>query len=116
MVGLILSNHPESDLADLLFSPTALASYTGLHTKTSVQLQVQEWYFAFLFIQVFFLVSVATGATGVIELVIDNPAQVPNILAKKIPSASNFFFSYLLLQAFGISGGALIQVVRLFLL
>lgn len=92
-----------------------LAKYQGNHTTIQVELAVQNWYFAFLFIQVFLIVTVSSSIFTIIKEISQTPGQTPNILAENIPKASNFFFSYLLLQAFGTSGGTLLQILGLIL-
>lgn len=76
----------------------------------AIESTVQGMYFAFLFIQVFLVVSISSGITTVIDELFDNPAKAPQILAQNLPKASNFFFSYLILQGFAVSGGALLQI------
>lgn len=93
---------------------TAFARIQGLHTGMSIELAVQGMYFAFLFVQVFLVVSISSGITSVISDLTESPTSAPTILAQNLPKASNFFFSYLLLQAFAQSGGALLQIGGLF--
>ena len=76
----------------------------------SVELSVQGMYFAFLFVQVFLVVSISSGLTATIKTLTNNPTSAPQVLAQNLPKASNFFFSYLLIQAFAQSGGALLQI------
>ena len=76
----------------------------------SIELAVQGMYFAFLFVQVFLVVSISSGMGAVIQKLSENPTAAASILAENLPKASNFFFSYLLLQAFAQSGGALMQI------
>lgn len=47
---------------------------------------------------------------AVIQKLSENPTAAASILAENLPKASNFFFSYLVLQAFAQSGGALMQI------
>ncbi|KAI5805211.1 DUF221 domain protein [Geopyxis carbonaria] len=89
------------------------ARIKGAHTGMAIEKSVQAMYFAFLFVQVFLVVSISSGITAVVEEISKQPFQAPEILAKNLPKASNFFFSYLLLQAFTVSGGALLQIVVL---
>ncbi|KAK6519792.1 hypothetical protein TWF506_000086 [Arthrobotrys conoides] len=92
-----------------------LGRYSGLPTRTAADRTVQNWYFAFLFITVFFVVSVSSALFGTIKDFVRDPVSIPTKLAATLPRASNFFFSYLLVQALGISGGALLQIAPLFL-
>lgn len=91
-----------------------LARSQGDHTGMAVELSVQTYYFAFLFVQVFLVVSISSGITTVINQISNGPQSVPSILASNLPKASNYFFSYLLLQALSVSAGALVQVMGLF--
>ncbi|KAL9613587.1 MAG: hypothetical protein Q9167_001869 [Letrouitia subvulpina] len=91
-----------------------LARTQGDSTGMIVELSVQSYYFAFLFIQLFLVVTLGSGIGATVQQIRDNPAQVPAILASNLPKSSNFFFSYMLLQALSVSGGALVQLVSLF--
>ena len=90
-----------------------LAKNQGVQTGMAVELAVQDYYFFFLFIQVFLVVSISSAITTVITEITKNPQSVPSILASNLPKASNYFFSYLLLQALSTSAGALVQVMSL---
>lgn len=90
-----------------------LAKNQGVHTGMAVELAVQDSYFAFLFIQVFLVVSISSGITTVLKELTNNPASVPALLAQNLPKASNYFFSYMLLQALSVSAGALLQLFSL---
>jgi len=84
--------------------------FQGNRTGTAVELSVQNYYFFFLFVQVFLVVSISSGITTVIQQITKSPQSVPSILAQNLPKASNYFFSYLLLQALSTSAGALMQI------
>ena len=90
-----------------------LARIQGSHTGMAVELSVQQYYFGFLFVQVFFVVSVSSGITTVFDDIKRSIGSTPSILAANLPKASNYFFSYLLLQALSTSAGALVQVLSL---
>ena len=90
-----------------------LAKIQGDYTGMSVELSVQRYYFAFLFVQVFLVVSISSGITTIISQITHDPQSVPAILAQNLPKASNYFFSYLLLQALSVSAGALVQIMGL---
>ncbi|KAL8694289.1 MAG: hypothetical protein Q9218_001057 [Villophora microphyllina] len=91
-----------------------LAKSQGNHTGMAVELSVQTYYFTFLFVQVFLVVSISSGITNTITQLTNNPTNVPAILATNLPRATNYFFSYMLLQALTVSAGALAQVGGLF--
>lgn len=114
ILGLISGILPPLGLAILMailpIILRTLAKLQGMHTGMTIELAVQGMYFGFLFVQVFLVVSISSGFGPVFDELSQNPTSVASILAKNLPKASNFFFSYLLLQAFAQSGGALMQI------
>jgi hypothetical protein len=84
----------------------------GLHTGMAVELTVQNYYFAFLFVQLFLVVAISSSFSTIIKNV-TNVTSWPQLLAENIPLSSNYFFSYMILQAMSVSAGALVQVVNL---
>ncbi|GAW18866.1 hypothetical protein ANO14919_083480 [Xylariales sp. No.14919] len=90
-----------------------LAGFKGAKTGTQKTEAVQQFYFAFLFVQVFLIVSLASGATTILKSVLQNPASITDTLASKLPSAANYFFSYMILQSLSASSGTLLQIGEL---
>ncbi|UPX17273.1 uncharacterized protein EKO05_0007639 [Ascochyta rabiei] len=87
-----------------------LAGATGTTTSGERELLVQNFYFAFVFIQLFLVVSLSSGITATIEKITSNPTSVPQTLAESLPKSANYFFSYMILQALSISSGTLLQI------
>jgi hypothetical protein len=87
-----------------------LAGMTGTTTAGERELLVQNFYFAFVFVQLFLVVSISTGLTTAVQGLIDNPISAPGLLAQNLPKAANYFFSYMILQALSISSGTLLQI------
>lgn len=87
-----------------------LAGATGTTTSGERELLVQNFYFAFVFIQLFLVVSLSTGITATIEKITNDPVSVPQTLAENLPRSANYFFSYMILQALSISSGTLLQI------
>jgi calcium permeable stress-gated cation channel len=90
-----------------------LAKLQGVGTGTAVELAVQWYYFAFLFVQVFLIVTVSSSIPYIIGRIKTGNIDiqfVPNILASTLPNAANYFFSYMILQALSTSAGVLLQV------
>ena len=117
VIAIIQGILPQALLALLLFLLPFILRFLsktqGDHTGMSVELSVQRYYFAFLFVQVFLVVSISSGITTVISQLANSPQSAPAILAQNLPKASNYFFSYLLLQALSVSAGALVQIMGL---
>lgn len=80
----------------------------------AVELSVQGYYFAFLFVQLFLVVTISSSIFKVLGKITNNPADASRILAENIPRAGNYFFSYMLLQALSTSAGQLVQAAQLF--
>ncbi|KAK0111405.1 hypothetical protein ONS95_001767 [Cadophora gregata] len=89
-----------------------LASVQGAQTGSEQQRSVQNYYFAFLFVQVFLVVSISGGALAALTNVTDI-TSIPNTLATQLPKAANYFFSYMILQALSTSSGTLLQIATL---
>ncbi|KAF3010048.1 hypothetical protein E8E13_011522 [Curvularia kusanoi] len=87
-----------------------LAGVTGTTTSGERELLVQNFYFAFVFVQLFLVVSLSTGISATIEKITADPISVPQTLAQNLPRAANYFFSYMILQALSISSGTLLQI------
>ncbi|KAH6625149.1 hypothetical protein C7974DRAFT_395517 [Boeremia exigua] len=87
-----------------------LAGATGTTTSGERELLVQNFYFAFVFVQLFLVVSLSTGITATIRKITNDPISVPQTLAENLPKAANYFFSYMILQALSISSGTLLQI------
>lgn len=84
----------------------------GLQTGMGIELTVQNYFFAFLFVQLFLVVAIASSFSTIFRN-ITNVTSWPQLLAQNIPSSSNYFFSYMILQALSVSAGALVQIFSL---
>ncbi|KAL2872564.1 putative DUF221 domain protein [Aspergillus lucknowensis] len=84
----------------------------GLHTGMGIELTVQNYYFAFLFVQLFLVVAISSSFSTIINNITDVTSW-PELLAQNIPLSSNYFFSYMILQALSVSAGALVQIFSL---
>jgi hypothetical protein len=91
-----------------------LAFVQGAQTGTEKERSVQTYYFAFLFVQVFLVVSVSSGALWALTSATTITA-IPETLATQLPKSSNYFFSYMILQALSTSSGTLLQIFTLIL-
>ncbi|KAF7546968.1 hypothetical protein G7Z17_g8057 [Cylindrodendrum hubeiense] len=93
-----------------------LAGVKGAKTGSQKVEFVQQFYFAFLFIQVFLIVSIASFFAASLDDLIENIQKlqtvqdVLDLLAQNLPKAANYFFSYMILQAMSTSSGTLLQI------
>ncbi|CAG8482795.1 1059_t:CDS:2 [Diversispora eburnea] len=69
-----------------------------------VEISLQKKYYFFLIINVLLVTSFANGVFEAISPIIENPPSIVNTLAEKLPLASTFFLTYVLLS---ISGSAI---------
>ena len=90
-----------------------LIEHQKLLTQTAVELTMQRIYFSALFVQIFLTVSLASSATTIVGDIYHRLDSIPIILATNLPKSSNYFFSYLLLQALSISSTQLLQIMSL---
>ncbi|KAJ8058673.1 hypothetical protein OCU04_012847 [Sclerotinia nivalis] len=90
-----------------------LAFVQGSQTGNEKQGSVQTYYFAFLFVQVFLVVSISGGAVAALGSWSSDITSIPETLAQQLPKAANYFFSYMILQAFSVSSGTLLQLTTL---
>lgn len=87
-----------------------LAKFQGAKTGSQQSEMVQTYYFTFLFVQVFLVVSVAGGAWQVIAADPGNVGNATQLLAENLPKAADYFFTYMILQALSTSSGTLLQI------
>ncbi|TQV96167.1 hypothetical protein V2A60_003394 [Cordyceps javanica] len=136
-LGFLKANHNIENLAKIIAGvlPAALlalllvlvplilnflAGIRGAKTGTQRAEFVQFFYFVFLFIQVFLVVSIASFFAASLDKFVVNIKEqlgsvqsVLNLLANNLPKAANYFFSYMVLQALTTSSGTLLQIVSL---
>lgn len=80
-----------------------IAKASGQPTTVAAELQVQAWYYAFQLIQVFLVTALSSSATAFIPKIINEPHHVPQLLADKLPTSSNFYLTYFIIQGLGSS-------------
>ena len=117
VLGLITGLLPTVLLAVLMaLLPIVLrlfAKTSGIPTTDAIDRYVQQSYFVFQVVHVFLVVTISSSVASVITLIIQTPASAATILAANIPTASNFFFSFLALQGLSMASGVLLQIVTL---
>jgi hypothetical protein len=70
----------------------------GEPTKTSAELKVLKWFFIFQILQVFLVNTISSGAAAVFSQIANDPSSIPALLADKLPSASNSYLTYFIVQ------------------
>ncbi|CAM1503398.1 Fc.00g081740.m01.CDS01 [Cosmosporella sp. VM-42] len=98
----------------------ALARFRGAKTGIQITEFVQTWFFIFLWVQVFLVVSLASFATLTLDRLLENVEKIKDasdilqLLATSVPRAANYFFSYMILQALSTSSTTLLQSTTVF--
>jgi hypothetical protein len=68
--------------------------------SNKLQLKVQSWYFLLEVLYVILVVAIGSGLETFIAKLADHPLDIFNILADTMPSSSNFYGTYIILQWF----------------
>lgn len=89
---------------------------SGRVTLPLVELYCQSWYFAFQIVQVFLITTFSSGAASVATQIVNNPSSATTLLAENLPKASNFYISYIIVQALGVAAGYLLNIGALIML
>jgi len=80
-----------------------------------VEYSVQNSYFWFYVIQVFLVTTLSSGALQAVQEIASSPISAINLLADALPSSSNFYLSYIVLQGLGVVATILISAISLIL-
>jgi hypothetical protein len=91
------------------------AKLAGAPSNAQVELYTQNSYFVFQVIQVFLVTTITSAASSVVTKIISNPSSVLTLLGQSIPTASNFYISYFILQGLTIASGTILQIAGLIL-
>jgi len=87
------------------------AKLAGEPSLARVELFTQNAYFVFQVVQIFLVITLSSSASALIKAIVDNPTSVASLLGNKIPTVSNFYISYFLVQGLTVASGVLSQVV-----
>ena len=86
-----------------------LGKATGLPTRDAIDRYVQNSFFIFQVVHSFLIVTISSSLASVVTLIAKDPTRAATILATNVPTSSNFFFSFLVLQGLSITSGLLLQ-------
>lgn len=92
-----------------------MGKVSGCITVQEVEAYCQGWFFAFQVVNAFLVVTLTSAAASSVADVIKKPGSALNLLATKLPAASNFYLSYYCLQGLTVPSGLLLQIVALIL-
>ncbi|CAM1503095.1 Fc.00g078710.m01.CDS01 [Cosmosporella sp. VM-42] len=87
------------------------AKKAGCVSLSEVELFTQSSYFFFQLIQVFLVRTITDTASRAIVNIVEDPGSVFDTLSQGIPTSSNFYISYFIVQGLTIATGVLTQVI-----
>ena len=79
----------------------------------AIELFVQKYYFAFLFIHVFLIVSLTFNIIIIENKIYHDFDSISKILIQNLSKINNYFFFYIFLQRLSINVDQFIQIVNL---
>ncbi|KAJ7664278.1 hypothetical protein B0H17DRAFT_991245 [Mycena rosella] len=89
------------------------ALFEGIPTRTGVELSLMTRFFVFLVIHSFLVVTISAGIVSTLPELLKNPSSIPSLLSTKLPQASTFFLTYMILQGLVGTSGGFLQIVPL---
>ena len=89
----------------------ALAKFAGEVSLSRVELFTQNAYFTFQIVQVFLIRTLTDTASTAIINIAQDPSSIFGTLGEAIPTSSNFYISYFIVQGLSIATSTLTQVV-----
>ncbi|KAI5459764.1 hypothetical protein BGZ63DRAFT_359976 [Mariannaea sp. PMI_226] len=87
------------------------ARFSGAVTVSRAELFTQNAYFVFQVVQVFLIQTITNTASTAVVQIVEDPGSVFDILSNSLPTSSNFYISYFIVQGLTIATGVLTQVV-----
>ena len=90
-----------------------LSRMKGCKTGSQIEEDTQNWFFVFLFVHLFLVVTLSSGISFMIESLLINPTSIPELLGQELPKSSNFFCSFILIRGLSYSGGNLVRPLGL---
>ncbi|KAJ0126289.1 Uncharacterized protein HZ326_30604, partial [Fusarium oxysporum f. sp. albedinis] len=86
------------------------ARWSGCVSTSQAELFTQKAYFIFQVLQVFLVQTLSNGFISSLVTILRNPNNVFGMLSTSIPTASNFYISFFIVQGLTIATGVLTQI------
>ncbi|KAK7420068.1 phosphate metabolism protein 7 [Neonectria punicea] len=91
------------------------AKKAGVVSVSEAELFTQNAYFVFQVVQVFLIRTITDTAAGAIVDIVQDPGSVFEVLSSSLPTSSNFYISYFIVQGLTVATSVLTQVVGCFI-
>ncbi|KAJ7100262.1 hypothetical protein B0H15DRAFT_936877 [Mycena belliarum] len=85
----------------------------GIPKHTGVELSLMTRFFLFQVVHSFLVVTISSGIVASLSGLIKDPTSTPTLLSQKLPAASTFFLTYMILQGLSGTAGGFLQIVPL---
>ncbi|TCD70733.1 hypothetical protein EIP91_002109 [Steccherinum ochraceum] len=92
-----------------------LARLEGIPQRTGLELSLMTRFFLFQVLHSFLIVTLSSGIIAALPGLVNNPGNIPSLLASQLPKASNFFLTYVILQGLSGTAAGFLTVVPLLL-
>ncbi len=79
-------------------------------TRVAEKLSIQYYYFIFLFVQLFIIVSIFSNTVVFLNRLIQNIKSIAVLIASNLLKVSNYFFFYMLFQRLSVSTVIFLQL------
>jgi calcium permeable stress-gated cation channel len=115
ILGIIGGLLPSAVLAILMsFVPGIMqraARFAGVASEAEVELFTQNGFFMFQLVQVFLIRTITDTASSAIVQIVKSPTLVFSTLAEALPTSSNFYISYFIIEGITIAIDVMTQCV-----
>lgn len=89
---------------------TFAAKFSGLVAKSQIELFVQNAFFLFQLVQVFLIRTITDTASAALVSIVQQPTRVFSILSEALPTSSNFYISYFIVEGLMIGMDVMTQI------
>lgn len=91
-----------------------LSTMKGWITHAQIEVDLQCWYFWFLWIHQFLVVSVLALVFSFAQQIVADPYSLPKLLAHNLPQALTFYLHFFVSEAWGLLGGSFLSLHAIF--
>ena len=85
------------------------ARVAGTPTLTMVEVYTQKSYIIFQIVQVFLVTTLTSAVSAALTQILENPMSATTLLSQNLPKSSNFYISYILVQALVLGSASLVS-------
>lgn len=113
-MGVISGLLPSAALALAMMAVPGILTYaarfSGLIAQSQIESFVQNSFFLFQLIQVFLIRTITDTAAAALVSIVQQPTQVFSILSEALPTSSNFYISYFIVEGLMIGMDVMTQI------